>query len=155
MPEAFAITPLDVCEKQMALRMVRRVGDAGETGYLLGDAYYNASWLFDVCHHHAHQLLCPRAKPGSGLGHHYQSPHRLRAIDQLEPPGGLNDFGPALYERRTDIERQFSQVSSFGGGLAPLPAWVRRIWRVRHWVWAKLLINAARIRVNRKKGLAA
>jgi hypothetical protein len=29
--------------------------------------------------------------------------------------------------------------------LAPLPAWVRGLPRVRTWVWAKLLINAARI----------
>jgi len=153
MPEAFAITPLDVCEKRMAFRMVKRLD--GGTGYLLGDAHYDASWLFDVCHHYRHRLLCPRAKPGSGIGHHYQSPHRLRAIDQLEPPGSLNDFGPSLYDRRTDVEREFSQLSSFGGGLAALPSWVRRIWRVRHWVWAKLLINAARIRINRKKQLAA
>jgi hypothetical protein len=27
---------------------------------------------------------------------------------------------------------------------------VRRIWRVRHWVLNKLLINAARIRINRR-----
>lgn len=156
MPEAFAITPLDACEKRMACRMIRRVGAAaGGTGYLLGDAHYDASWLFDVCHHRRHRLLCPRAKPGRGRGHRYQSPHRLRAIDQLEPPGGLNDFGPTLYDRRTDVEREFGQLCSCGGGLAPLPSWVRRIWRVRHWVWAKLLINAARVRVNRKTQLAA
>ena len=46
---------------------------------------------------------------------------------------------------RTDIERQFSQLVCFGGGLATLPPWVRRIWRVRNWVMAKLLINAVRI----------
>jgi hypothetical protein len=40
---------------------------------------------------------------------------------------------------------------SFGGGLAALPPWVRRIWRVRNWVWAKLLINGSRIRRNGKK----
>jgi hypothetical protein len=141
----------------MAARMVRRVGDrdSGDAGYLLGDAHYNASWLFDLCHHHHHQLLCPRVKPGSSLGHHYQSPHRRRAIDQLEPPGALNAFGPALYDRRADVERGFSQLCGFGGGLGPLPSWVRRIWRVRHWVWAKLLINAARIRFNRKNEVAA
>jgi hypothetical protein len=32
--------------------------------------------------------------------------------------------------------------------LATLPPWVRRIWRVRRWVWAKLLINATRIRIK-------
>jgi hypothetical protein len=69
----------------------------------------------------------------------------------LEPPAGLSPFGPSLYARRTDIERDFSGLTCPGGGLAALPPWVRRIWRVRPWVTAKLLINAARIRLNRKK----
>jgi len=115
----------------------------------LGDGHYDASWLHDVCKHHNHVLVSPRAKPGTGKGHHYQSPQRLRSIQLLEPPAGINGFGPALYRSRTTIERQFSQLTCFGGGLAALPSWVRRIWRVRNWVWAKLLINAARIRIQR------
>jgi hypothetical protein len=145
MPESFAITPLDVCEKQMMSRMIKRVGGGG---YLLGDSHYDASWLFDVCRYHNHQLLTPRGKPGTGLGHHYQSPQRLRAIQMLEPPAGTNEFGLSLYRLRPAIERQFSQLVSFGGGLNGLPTWVRRIWRVRNWVWAKLLINASRIRIK-------
>jgi hypothetical protein len=148
LPDAFAITPLNVCEKQMAHRMIRRVQG---TGYCLGDGHYDASWLFDACAYHGHQLLCPRAKPGTGIGHHYQSPGRLRSIQLLEPPGGIGDFGRSLYSLRTDAERQFSQMVSFGGGLMALPPWVRRIWRVRNWVWAKLLINGSRIRLNRKR----
>jgi hypothetical protein len=148
MPDAFAVTTLNVCEKRMAARMLRRVGGCG---YLLGDTHYDASWLFDYCHHYCHQLVCPRAKPGTGLGHHYVSPHRRRAIDMLEPPAALNPFGPRLYDRRTDIERDFSGLACFGGGMHTLPPWVRRIWRVRPWVTAKLLINAARIRLNRQK----
>jgi hypothetical protein len=54
-------------------------------------------------------------------------------------------FGRALYRARTGIERSFGNATSFGGGLAPLPARVRGLARVRTWVWAKLLINAARI----------
>src|SRR5215210_4602443 len=148
MPDAFAVTTLNVCEKRMAARMVRRLCGGG---YLLGDAHYDASWLFDYCHHHCHQLLCPRAKPGTGLGHHYVSEHRRRAIEMLEPPAAVNPLGPRLYALRTGIERDFSGLACPGGGLAALPPWVRRIWRVRPWVTAKLLINAARIRLNRKK----
>ena len=148
MPEAFAITTLSVCEKQMAARMVKRIKGFG---YLLGDAHYDASWLFDVCHEHNHQLLSPRAKPGTGEAHRYVSPHRRRAIAMLEVPEAVNGFGRDLYDRRTDIERDFSQLTCFGAGLGPLPAWVRRIWRVRPWVMNKLLINAARIRINRRK----
>ena len=146
MPDAFAVTTLNVCEKRTAARMIGRV--AGH-GYLLGDAHFDASWLFDHCHRH--QLVCPRAKPGTGLGHHYVSPHRRRAIDMLEAPAAANAFGPDLYARRTDVERDFAGLVCFGGGLTTPPAWVRRIWRVRAWVMAKLLINATRIRLNRKK----
>ncbi len=146
MPDAFAITSLDVCEKQMAARMIKRLQGGG---YLLADGHYDTSWLYDVCRYHNHLLVSPRPKPGTGIGHHYQSPQRLRSIQLLEPPGGLDAFGPSLYRGRTGIERQFSQMSCFGGGMAPLPTWVRRIWRVRRWVWAKLLINAARVRIQR------
>jgi len=146
MPDAFAITSLDVCEKQMARRMIKRVKGCG---YLLADGHYDASWLYDLCRHHNHVLVSPRPKPGTGIGHHYQSPQRLRSIQLLEPPTGINRFGASLYRNRTLIERQFSQMTCFGGGLSPLPSWVRRIWRVRNWVWAKLLINAARIRIQR------
>jgi len=148
MPDAFAITTLNVCEKRMAARLIRRVGGFG---YLLGDAHYDASWLFDHCHAHHHQLVCPRAKPGTGEGHHYVSPRRRRAIAMLEVPEAVNPFGHDLYDWRTDIERDFSQLTCFGAGLGPLPSWIRRIWRVRPWVINKLLINAARIRLNRRK----
>jgi hypothetical protein len=146
LPDAFAITSLDVCEKQMAARMIKRLKGGG---YLLADGHYDASWLYDFCKYHNHQLVSPRAKPGTGIGHHYQSSERIRSIELLEPPAKINPFGPSLYDRRTDIERDFSQLTCFGAGLGPLPSWVRRIWRVRNWVWAKLLINAARIRIQR------
>lgn len=154
MPDALAITPLDACEKQMAYRMAKRLGggggEGGDLGYLLGDAHYDASWLFDACRYYGLRLVCPRPKPGAGLGHRYQSPERLRAIDLLEVPGGLNGFGPSLYRLRPGIEREFAGAVTFGGGLTTLPAWVRRIWRVRNWVWAKLLVNAARVRRNKR-----
>ena len=156
MPDAFAVTTLAVSEKDMAARMVGRLGGrSGGHGYLLADAHFDASWLFDYCRHHGFQLVCPRAKPGTGTGHHYVSPHRRRAIDMLEAPAAGNPFGAGLYATRTDIERDFSQLVCFGGGLAALPTWVRRIWRVRNWAMSKLLINAARVRLNRKAALSA
>ena len=87
MPDAFVVTPLNRCEKRMASRMIKRVKGGG---YLLADAHLDASWLFDWCRVHHHQLVCPRAKPQTGLGHHYQSPDRIRAIELLEPPADLN-----------------------------------------------------------------
>jgi hypothetical protein len=151
MPDAFAITPLNVCEKKMARRLLKRLDVA--PGYLLADAGYDASAVHDAALHRGLQLLCPRNKPGTGLGNCYQSPGRLRSMQMLEGPWMLEPrFGTQLYQRRRDIERDFAALSCFGGGLAPLPTWVRRPWRVRRWIIAKLLINAARIvQLRRKK----
>lgn len=148
MPEQWALTPLDVCEKRVARRMIKRLHG---TGYVLADAYFDASDLHDRAAHAGLRLVAPRRKPGAGLGHCYQSPHRLRSIETTEPPAGVNGFGPSLRRDRVQIERDFGNLTSFGGGLAALPAWVRRIWRVRAWVHAKLLINAARIRCRRRR----
>ena len=47
-------------------------------------------------------------------------------------------------DQRNAIERRFGAWVSFGGGLGPLPAWVRRFSRVRNWVQAKILVAGAR-----------
>lgn len=153
MPEQWAVTPLDVCERRMARRMLKRLTGAG---YLLADAYFDTSDLHDLAASANHRLVAPRraSSRGKGLGHCYQSPHRLRCIDLLEPPAALNGFGPSLRLERLQVERDFGNLSGFGGGLCGLPPWVRRIWRVRAWVHAKLLVNAARIRC-RRRGVAA
>lgn len=100
--------------------------------------------------------MCPRRYGrGTGLGHHRRSPHRPRSKDLTEPPAGAgSEFGRRMLRDRGQGERDFGNLVSFGGGLNDLPPWVRRHGRVRRWVWAKLLINAARIRIkHRRKSL--
>jgi hypothetical protein len=154
MPEQWIVTPLNVCEKKMARRMLRRLGQAVDcgAGYVLADANYDSSVVHDQCAASAHQLLAPRPRPGTGLGHHYNSAHRIRSIEMLEPPAGINEFGLQLYGNRKQVERDLGNLSGFGGGLSGLPAWVRGVRRVRMWTWAKLLVNAARIRWRRRNG---
>jgi IS5 family transposase len=138
LPEAWEITPLNVGEREVAHRLI---GQLDYGGYLLGDGEYDASYLYDRAREAGYQLVAPyrkAKKPGSGK--HYQSPHRLHSIELLQ-----RKFGKKLYQARRQIERSFGNATSFGGGLAPLPAWVRGLERTRTWVWAKLLINAARI----------
>ncbi len=142
LPETWTVTPMNGNEKAVANEMVSQLSFGG---YLLGDGNYDASYLYDTAFARGYQLVTPYrkgARPGSGK--HYQSPHRLRSIAILN-----SDFGTSLYRARTSIERSFGNATSFGGGLAPLPAWVRGLERVRTWVWAKLLINAARILKNK------
>jgi hypothetical protein len=140
-PEVWEIAPLNVNEKTMARRLIPLL-DGG--GYLLSDGEYDASDLYDRAQERGYQLIAPcRKAKNPGCGKHRQSPHRLHSIDLLNRP-----FGKALYKLRTQIERAFGNATSFGSGLAPLQAWVRGLDRVRTWVWAKLLINAARILTN-------
>jgi Transposase DDE domain len=156
LPLDWALTPLDVDETRMAARFINRLGRADDpsAGYVLGDARLDSGPLHARAAAANHQLLAPRLKGGAGrgLGHGAacRHPARVRCVEMLEPPAGVNDFGPRLHRTRQQIERDFGNLVSFGGGLAALPAWVRRIWRVRCWVHAKLLINAARIRRLRR-----
>ncbi len=51
-----------------------------------------------------------------------------------------------LLQRRKQIEQIFGALSGFGGGLSPLPNWVRKLEPVRRWVAAKLIIYHARLK---------
>lgn len=149
MPEVFEVAPLGVCEREVAKRLIPRL--RGE-GYLLADRYYNDSTLFDLAAEHHHRFISARVRPDTGLGHCYQSPHRIDCIDLLEP--GMARpcrFGRDLLRQRGQIERDFGNLTSFGGGLIEPPAFVRRLSRVRRWVFAKLIINACRIRARQRK----
>ena len=118
----------------------------------LADSNFDTNDLYDLTAAHNHRLIAPRklTTRGGTLAHGYHSPHRRRCIEMLEPGAGRPcRFGRQLAAQRRQIERNFGNLVSFGGGLT-LPPFVRRLHRVRLWVHAKLLINAARIR--RKRG---
>lgn len=138
MPETWELTSLNVGETTAASRLLPQLTGGG---YLVADGNYDSSALFDLAWQQGYQLLTPLPNgqhPGSG--HRYQSPHRLRSIELMQ-----KTYGHDLYRTRIGIEQAYGNATSFAGGLAPLPAWVRGLDRVRTWVWAKLLINAARI----------
>jgi hypothetical protein len=149
-PDQWRVAPLSGNgEQAMARRMLR---DLGGQGYVAADKGYDANRLFDRAGASGHQLVCPRRYGrGKGLGHVRHSPHRLRSKDLVEPPEAGDGFGRRLLKDRGQVERDFGNLVSFGGGLNGLPPWVRRHGRVRRWVWAKLLINAARIRIKRRR----
>ena len=145
-PETYRVYPMNINEDKVAEEMIP---DLNGGGYLLGDGEYDANPVFDAAGAAGYQLLAPRENPEAGLGHHYQSPYRLRCIELMR-----STFGREIFACGGAIERTFGSLTSFGGGLSPLPAWVRHQNRVWLWVTAKLLINAVRIMVLRK-GLAA
>jgi len=136
LPLAWALAPMSYSERTMARRLIPTLPG---NGYLLGDSEYDCNDLYELAAAAGHQLVARKRQKHRGLGHRRQSPHRLRGLAMLKRP-----FGKNLYRFRRQIERDFGNLVSFGGGLASLPAWVRRFPRVRNWLHAKLLINAAR-----------
>jgi hypothetical protein len=138
LPIAWTVNSMNVSEERMARKLIPHL--SGE-GYLIGDNVYDSNTLYDMAGARRHQLLAPRQKPEAGLGHRRQSPHRLRSLEIQK-----TDLGKQLFRKRNDIERRFGHWTNFGGGLAPLPNWVRTLPRAQLWVHAKLLVNAVRIR---------
>ena len=157
-PDCWTLGPMDEPEPHVARReLVPRLVAAGAGGYLLGDALLDSNPLHETCSPLGLQLVAPRKKPGTGLGHRGHDPSRLRSIELLESPlpagpsgtggkpgTGPSRFGQARYALRQNIERRLGNLCCFGGGLAPLPAWVRTPHRVARWVAAKLVINGLR-----------
>jgi hypothetical protein len=140
LPEAWEITPLNQHESIVARELVAQV-DGG--GYLLGDGNYDETPLHDMAGQRGYQLLTNDRRPNAGKGHRPVGAFRRRSIELRH-----TTFGQRLLAQRSTIERRFGHATIFAGGLGPLPAWVRRRTRVRTWVWVKLLINAARLKVH-------
>jgi Transposase DDE domain len=135
MPLTWRLGGMNTSEENMAAEMLQNL--MGRGGYVLGDKVYDSNRLHNIAAAVGHQLVAPRKRPGKALGHHRHSPHRLRCLELLS-----GTFGRELYALRRNIERNFGNLTNFGGGLAPLPSWVRRSWRVKLWVHAKLIVNA-------------
>ena len=66
---------------------------------------------------------------------------------------------PALCQlvlhRRDAIERVYSALTCYGGGLGPLPAWVRTLERVRRWVSAKIVFYHLRLQARKAAKIEA
>jgi hypothetical protein len=139
--ESWQVQPMNVSEKRVAVELFEPL--EGE-GYVVGDGEYDANVLYDSAAAHGFQLVANKRK-GEELGHRRQSPYRLRALELISHP-----FGQALLRQRSDIERYFGQMSNFGGGLSPLPNWVRTLGRVRLWVQGKIIINTVRIAIKQR-----
>lgn len=86
---------------------------------------------------------------------------RRHPLDPLGRAGVPVTFGQALLRERGGIERTFGLWGNWGGGLGPLPNWVRRPRRVALWVAGKMIFNGARYALKagllspQNKGLTA
>lgn len=154
-PEALVLGPMCCSDQAGGIELIsqlQRLHGGNACGYVLADSTHDTNLLHEHAGCRGFQLLTPRKQPGSSLGHCRHSVYRLRSIERME---GDNDpmlfalrqprLGPTLYRRRRSIEANLGQLCSFGGGLQPLPAWVRKPHRVAMWLILKLIFNGLRI----------
>lgn len=134
------VAPMNADERVMARRLLR-AAPPEVVGYVVGDANYDSNELHRACDAHGgRQLVTPRrGGAGRGTGHRRQSVGRVRSIDRTESP--FPAFARGLLHDRAAIERPFGSRTNWGGGLGPLPAWVRTHRRVARWVQAKLVLT--------------
>jgi len=152
-PEALLLGPMNTSDQAGAMALIDqldRLHAHAAGGYLLADATHDTNPLHACAAAHGFQLLAPRKRPGTALGHRDHAPARLRSIALLEPPrlppaAPAATLGPTLYRLRGQVERDLGHMGSFGGGLQPLPNFVRRPRRVARWVIVKTIINGLRI----------
>jgi hypothetical protein len=135
------VAPMNKDERVMAQRLLG-AAPPEVLGYAAADSNYDANPLHRICDARGNlRLVTPRRYgPGKGTGHRLQTAGRLHAIALTETP--FLDFGGQLLVDRAAIERQFGNLTNWGGGLSGLPAWVRTHRRVRRWVQAKLVLTA-------------
>jgi hypothetical protein len=136
----FAVRAMNVGEPNTARELTDRI-PAG--CLVLADANYDSAKLYKAVDACGAQLLTPlKGRAQSAVRRRYMPNARRRAMD-------LWQRHPADCKRtlatRYQIERIFGALTCVGGGLNPLPAWVRRLPRVQRWVTAKIILYHARL----------
>lgn len=142
---AWDVRPMKDSEQAVACELVTRAcvrGVLPRGATLLADANYDSRHLYNAADAAGVRLIAPRRQRGAGLSTTRPShAHRLAAIAALESDP---EYERRFKIRRAQIDRYFGTLATVGGGLHGLPAWARRIHRVRIWVGAKLALHAAR-----------
>ena len=132
----WAVAPLNISELEVGRELIAQYQPRA---LLLADGAYDCGALYEETARHGGEFLTPLPDaPGSPRSR--QSKVRLAAFEYWHTKAAQY-----LYKKRLTIEQCFGNAGSYGGGLGPLPHWVRTLERVRRWVGAKLLFYHARL----------
>lgn len=101
-------------------------------------------WYWAVIHDRPVSWAAKRAN--WPMGHRHQTTGRMRSIKLTENP--FSAFADGLLQDREAIERDFGNLTNWGGGLNGVPAWIRTHPRVHQWTQAKLTLTALRRKIR-------
>jgi len=142
---AWEVRPMNEAECVVAADLLREAAASGAVprgAVALADASYDSNPLHARAAEVGVRLIAPRRRPERPLcKNRRHDPGRLASIAFTEHDPEWDHLRRRV---RPEVERYFGSLASFGGGLFGLPPWARRLHRVRLWVGAKLVLNAAR-----------
>lgn len=146
---AWRVAPMNKDERVLAKRLLK-AAPPEVVGYIVADANYDSNKLHQVCDDQGNrQLVTPRRYgPGNGTGHRKQTAGRRRSMALTEGP--FPEFARRLLRDRSQVEREFGNLTNWSAGLSGLPSWVRTHRRVRRWVQAKLVLTRLKHNVQFK-----
>jgi hypothetical protein len=147
----FAVRPMNEAEPRVSREHIMPYLPAGVL--VIGDGNYDSKFLYQIASERGSWFFAPPKKaPQQRRSWRRTNEARREAVEVWEQRPRL---ARAVYKLRSEIERVFSRLSCFGGGLAPLPAWVRRLDRVTLWVTAKIALYHARLILRERQRIAA
>ncbi len=139
----WSVTPLNVHETHVAEAMCDYLPPQLANALMLGDGNYDAADFHKRVELTGSRLLVPLR----GMAEHpvtlrQMGPARREHINASREHPALLKY---VLNWRTQIERVFSTLSCHGGGLGPLPSWVRRLERTTRWIGCKIAMYHARL----------
>lgn len=138
--EEYRVTPLNEGEAKVARRLLKRVRPGS---LVLADGNYDSRGVYGAVERRGAWLFTPIKGHATSPSTFQRMPEsRRQAIRVWRRQPGLAERAMNV---RQSVERTFAHLCGFGGGLGPLPAWARRLHRVRLWVDAKIAIYHARL----------
>src|SRR6266851_4837635 len=100
-PDAWTLGPMNAGDAEAGVKLVPQLT---QVAYVLGDSGHDSNSLHATCDRCGCQLVAPRKKPQTNLGHRGHDPGRLRSIQMLEWPVLLgilaSPFARQLYAMR-------------------------------------------------------
>lgn len=146
---AWSVLPLNVNEMTVARVLIDQAVRVPAGAVFLADGNYDAHKLHkDIARRGGWLWVKPR-----GMAQHPVTLRQMgkarRALLQLwqQTP----QQAERVYNLRVHVEATFSNLTSYGGGLGPLPSFVRRLHRVRRWVGAKIILYHLRLKQRTAK----
>lgn len=135
------VTSMNEPEAKQAQILIETAPAVGSI--ILADSAYDASFLYEAARSRGSLLVATiradRLKRSPRPNRN--SPERIVAVESWKRWATRY-----VHRDRLRVETAFGNQSSYGGGLGPLPAWVRTRSRVTRWIGAKLILHHARLR---------